>query len=91
LYCTADCQPDSLLDNWWHARRTLGSADQIAAAWRAAGDQYILLNRSGYAAAIQLNLLMPTAADQQALQVLIANHLQLVRSFGTQYELYRWQ
>jgi len=91
LYCQTGCWPDAALDRWWHARRTLGAPDQIAAQWRRDGVAYVLFHRDGYQAAINLNILSPTTADQQALQDLIANHLQLVRSFGAQYELYRWK
>ena len=89
LYCQVDCRPDALIDRWWHARRTLGSVDQIAAQWQREGVQYVLLHRAGYQAAIDLNLLRPTADDQQALDQLVENHLEFVHDYGGQYQLYR--
>lgn len=48
LYCERDrirCQPDSLLDAWYYARRTLGSPAEIATAWQDA--DYLLVFEAG--------------------------------------------
>ncbi len=91
LYCHVDCRPDALLDNWWHARRTIGSIDQIADRWQTDGVQYVLLYQQGYHAAIDLKLDASSLEDQQALTDLIEQRLDLVRDFGGAYQLYRWR
>ncbi|NDJ75122.1 MAG: hypothetical protein GYB65_02595 [Chloroflexi bacterium] len=47
LYCDDDrvsCRPDSLLDSWYHARRTVGAGtpEEIAADWRAGADYFFV-------------------------------------------------
>jgi hypothetical protein len=91
LYCHVDCQPDSLLDRWWHARQSIGSIDQIADRWQADGVQYVLLYQQGYRAATDLNFSTATIEDQPALDQLISQRLDLVRDFGGVYQLFRWR
>jgi 4-amino-4-deoxy-L-arabinose transferase-like glycosyltransferase len=89
LLCTGDCRPDAMLDKWAYARRTLGSPEAIAAAWRNDGVGYVLLWDAGYQAARQLALNRFTPDDEQALQQLIQEHMELVKDFGGVYQLYR--
>jgi hypothetical protein len=41
------CVPDVVIDRWWHGRRTLGTAAQILASWRAQSDNYVLIYNTG--------------------------------------------
>jgi 4-amino-4-deoxy-L-arabinose transferase-like glycosyltransferase len=91
FYCRVDCRPDAMIDQWWHARRTIGALDQIAAHWQQAGVQYVLINTIGYRAALETNLDQSTPEDQQALDRFIAYYLDLVQDYGGAYQLYRWR
>lgn len=45
LYCPAGvtCEPDVIIDRWWYSRRTIGSAADIVARWRASGVTHVLI------------------------------------------------
>jgi uncharacterized membrane protein len=88
LYCRIDCRPDAMLDRWWHARRTIGSPDAIAQAWRAAGVTHVLLHRAGYQFFASAEFDPISADDQAALASLIGAHLSLAQDFDGVYELY---
>jgi len=88
LYCEIDCRPDALLDRWWHARRTIGAPDAIAAVWRTEGITHVLLHRSGYEFIIDAGFDPITPDDRAALDALIGAHLSPVRMFDEAYELY---
>jgi len=89
LYCAADCIPDALLDRWWHARRTIGSAEAIAADWRAQGVTHVLLSRLGYEFVIEEAFDPITEDDQVELDRFIRTQLELVKDWDSVYELYR--
>ncbi len=91
LYCTVECWPDAMIDRWEHARRTIGSPDQIAQQWRSDGVRYVLLWRTGYEAMSQLDFRRLTDDDRAALQTFVAQELELVRDYGGNYQLYRWR
>jgi len=89
LACTAAiaCVPDVALDRWWHARRTLGSAEQIMAQWRSEGATEVLLYDTG-ARFVQGSADNGyTAADWSELDKL-RGELQPVAAFGGAYTLY---
>jgi 4-amino-4-deoxy-L-arabinose transferase-like glycosyltransferase len=89
LPCINDCRPDAMLDKWAYARRTLGSPEAIAAAWRADGVSYVLMWEAGYQAARQLALNRITMEDDQALRQLRQEQMDLMADFGGVYQLYR--
>ncbi len=81
------CVPDVVIDRWWHARRTLGSAERIMDQWHAEGAGYVLIYDTG-AQAIQAspdNAYDP--ADWIELDKLRGG-LRRVASFGEAYTLY---
>jgi len=49
LECAASvrCEPDVVIDRWWHLRRTAGTASEIVSAWKANGVTHVLINESG--------------------------------------------
>ena len=89
LACAAAirCVPDVVIDRWWHARRTLGAAEQIIAQWRAEGATQVLVYDTG-AQFIQAS---PdngyAAADWTELETL-RGELHSVAAFGDAYTLY---
>lgn len=89
LLCDNTCLPDAMLDKWAYARRTLVSPEAIAADWRTAGVNTVLLWDAGYRSAQQLALNRFTPEDDATLQQLIHDHLELIKDFGGVYQLYR--
>jgi hypothetical protein len=49
LECAASvrCEPDVVIDRWWHLRRSVGEAGEIISAWKAKGVTHVLINESG--------------------------------------------
>lgn len=43
------CDPDVIIDRWWHARRTLGDPAAIQAQWQAQGFTHVLIYDQGVA------------------------------------------
>ena len=89
LACTSlvQCIPDVVIDRWWHARRTLGSAEQILAQWRAEGATHVLIYDTGanFIQSSPNNAYDP--ADWTELNRLRAL-LRLVGTLGDTYRLY---
>lgn len=98
LYCDGDrvvCLPDSLMDGWYTARRTVGdgSPAAIAAAWRAGADRLLVYDfgarfeREGNA--------LYTPADWDAWERFVAAQLVVEWQGGSGgeaiYTLYRWR
>jgi len=88
FYCRVECWPDSLLDRWWHLRRTIGSPDEIARTWQRQGVTHVLLYRAGYLAIIQEHFDPITADDQTALEALLSQRMRLVQDVGDAYRMY---
>jgi hypothetical protein len=91
LYCEVDCRSDVMIDHWWHARRAIGSPDQIAVQWQRAGIKYVLVSPVARHTAIEQGIDQSSVDDQQAFDQFVADHLQLVRDYGGAYQLYRWR
>jgi len=81
------CVPDVVIDRWWHARRTLGDAEQIASQWRSDGTTAVLIYDTGahFIQASPNNAYDP--ADWTELDRLRVD-LRLVATFGDAYSLY---
>jgi hypothetical protein len=88
FYCRVECWPDSLLDRWWHLRRTIGGPTDIAQVWQRQGFTHILLYRAGYQTIVQAGFDPITAQDQVALSDLLVEQAQLVGQVGDAYSLY---
>lgn len=92
-YCTEPrviCEPDALLDRWWHLRRTAfdPSARAIAEAWWAARVTHVLLFETGRAFVESEKFDPLTAEDWAELEGLRRRELILVEDFGGAYQLY---
>jgi hypothetical protein len=84
----ARCWPDTIIDRWWHARRTAGSAQAIVSGWRAEGATHVLLAETGVVFVQQNDDGLFTAADWEELQRL-REQLTLVENIGPAYTLYK--
>ncbi len=81
------CDPDVVIDRWWHLRRTLQTADAILARWKAQGVTHVLIYDIGaqYVETQDGNPFEP--ADWVELQAL-RSRLALVENLGGAYSLY---
>ena len=41
------CEPDVVIDRWWHLHRTVGAASAVVSTWKAKGVTHVLINESG--------------------------------------------
>lgn len=98
LYCAGErvvCVPDSLMDGWYTARRTIGdgSPDAIAAAWRVGSDRLLVYDFGAHFERADNTLYTP--ADWDAWQVFVAEQLvaewQGVKDGEAIYTIYRWR
>lgn len=101
LYCDNErlnCHTDSLMDAWYYARRTVaeGEPAAIAAAWRDAGADYLLVYDFGRRFE-QDNADLYDPADWDAWETFVADHLVEQWRNGKmpddepQYILYAWR
>jgi hypothetical protein len=99
LYCDDDritCRPDSLMDGWYYARRTVedGGPAAIAAQWQTDGDpDYLLVYEFGRTFERD-NSDLYTAADWAAWNTFVTAYLDRVWEGGgdeIEYILYRWR
>ncbi len=82
------CLSDSIIDRWYHLRRTRGSAEAVLSAWRAAGVTHVLVADSGATFVRQQPDSLLTAADWAEFERLRAD-LVLIDDFGGAYHLYQ--
>ena len=100
LYCDGErlhCVPDSLMDGWYYARRTVGQGEpaEIAAQWQADGADYLLVYEFGRAYERE-HAALYDPADWLAWETFAGEFLDEVWRTGTpgddvQYILYRWR
>jgi hypothetical protein len=81
------CRPDTWLDRWYLARRTLGDPNTILDAWAETGVTHVLLYRPGMEF-VRLGDRRYTAEDWAGLDRMLEG-LTLVRRFGDGYDLYQ--
>ena len=89
LACTEPgrCDPDVVIDRWWHLRRTVGSTEAIVQRWREAGTTHVLIYDAGarFVEADPRSAFEP--ADWAALEAL-RGQLELLEVFSSVYRLY---
>ncbi len=83
------CEPDALLDRWWHLRQHGLGPEAIAESWRQAGISHVLINWSGVEAVQEAAFDPFAAADWEALSELVDRELVEVGKWGGSYSLYR--
>jgi hypothetical protein len=89
FYCLPVCMPDEVLDQWRHARQTLGTPAEILKSWKERGYTHLLYNRFG-ADFVRSNDPGYQNADWVALDDLFSQ-LGTPIEFGGAYELYSLQ
>jgi hypothetical protein len=87
-YCGAGCEPDTLLDHWWHPRQTVGDARAIADSWRRQGITHVLLFETGRQFLEDEGFDPFTQEDWRELDRLAREELVLVQNFDGEYQLY---
>ena len=100
LYCDGvrlHCIPDSLMDGWYYARRTVGQGEpeDIAAQWQADGADYLLVYEFGREFERE-HAALYDPADWRAWDELVGGFLDEAWRTGNpggdvQYILYRWR
>lgn len=85
---TAPCDPDVLLDRWWHLRRLGLSNDAIVAQWHAAGVTHVLVFEQGRKSVEDVGFDPLTADDWAALKSLRETQLTLLHDYYGGYQLY---
>jgi hypothetical protein len=89
-YCAEDvvCQPDALLDRWWHERQHSSTVDEIKNKWAAEGVTHVLAFSAG-AEAVRLAGLDPLEdGDWAVLEQFLEQATVPLSSFGDAYVLY---
>jgi hypothetical protein len=90
-YCSSSihCQPDALLDRWWHLRQHGLSAAEVADRWRQEGTTHVLFYSAG-ANAVRVAGFDPLdESDWAELERLLDRELQEVIGWENGYKLYR--
>lgn len=89
-YCQRDCEPDSMINNWWHDREVYGSPEAIAEHWRERGYTHVLIYEAGGRFLIEKEPYDPMIeADWDALATLREQALEPVWDEIGSYTLYR--
>lgn len=95
FHCQAHvtCEPDAILDRWWHLRRTVGDAEAIAERWKADGVTHVLLywpgSQTGEHVIRAAGFDPLTDADWGELEQLVEEHAVPVTDLGGVYVVYR--
>lgn len=91
-YCSHPtvCEPDALLDRWWHAMRLHGGEDQIAEAWITEGVTHVLLFHGGAKEIREAGFDPLTEADWDSLARFVDRHLEATSGSLGAYSLYRF-
>lgn len=89
-YCAAQvtCEPDALLDRWWHTRQHEISAETALSAWEREGVTHVLFYRDGADAVRQAGFDPLTDADWEELAGLLARLGTPVADIAGAYQLY---
>ena len=89
FYCQPKCIPDEVLDQWRHARQSVGEPGKIIESWRNRGYTHLLYNRFG-ADFVRSNDTSYQTSDWVVLDDLLTQ-LSVPVKFGNAYELYSLQ
>ena len=81
------CDPDVIIDRWYHLRRTLRSADNILAQWKTAGFTHVFIDETGVQFVKNESTSPHEATDWAELEALRAR-LRPARDIGGSYSLY---
>lgn len=87
-YCPRQCDPDEILDKWWHLRRTTANNREIAQLWVDQGVTHVLIYDFGAEFERRTNDAF-RPEDWDALRAFRQQNLEFVHGFGDGYSLYR--
>lgn len=91
-YCRRECIPDSLIDDWWHARQLEPDPQIIARDWADNGVTHVLVYEAGLHYVMDEEPHQPmSAADEQAFDTLRGTILIPVWDELPAYTLYKLQ
>lgn len=90
-YCdpVVTCEPDALIDRWWHERRLGADAPDLQSNWRQQGVTHVLYYRLGAESVRSSGFDPLDDLDWAELDRFLSSHLELAESFGDAYVLYR--
>ena len=90
-YCAPalTCEPDSLIDRWWHERRLGADASELLTGWRQQGVTHVLYYRLGAEAVRNSGFDPLDDEDWAELERFLSEYLESTESFGDAYLLYR--
>jgi hypothetical protein len=91
FYCAERirCEPDALLDRWWHLRQHELTAEEIAERWRAQGTSHVLYYAAGAEAVREAGYDPLDRSDWLELEQMLDHELVEVIDWDNGYTLYR--
>lgn len=89
LYCLPKCDPDEVIDRWFHDIRKFGTADEIIKSWREQGYTHLLISHDGELFVRRSDSRF-SMDDWQQLDILVGELNQAI-NFGDSYLLYSLQ
>ena len=89
FYCDEGvvCEPDALLDRWWHDRQHHSTVQEIRAQWVEEGVTHVLFHRAGAAAVRAAEFDPLDAEDWEALDRFLEQQVVPLGAFGDAYVL----
>jgi len=93
FYCSeaVNCEPDALLDRWWHDRQHFSTAQEIANRWMEEGVTHVLYHRTGAETVRTAEFDPLDDGDWKALERFLKENLVPLSTFGEAYVLYELQ
>lgn len=86
LYCLPNCEPDEIIDRWYHDRKIYGGAASILEHWRAQGYTHLLDYKLG-SDNRRAESKRFTPEDWEEMDLLLGG-LKVVERYGNAYILY---
>ncbi len=92
-YCSeaVTCEPDALLDRWWHERQHFSTPQEIANRWMEEGVTHVLYHRTGAGTVRTAKFDPLNNGDWEALDRFLKESLIPLSAFGEGYVLYELQ
>ena len=85
------CEPDALLDRWWHDRQHFSTAEEVMTRWTEEGVTHVLFHRAGAEAVRAAGFVPLNVEDWEALGRFLEQQMVPVGAFGDAYVLYEIQ
>ena len=85
------CEPDALLDRWWHDRQHYSTVDELMNRWVEDGVTHVLYHRTGAETVRTADFDPLDDGDWEALDRFLEESLVPLRAFGETYVLYEIQ